>query len=343
MRFKVYLKDHLWVAINFIVTMFIINLMLISITELAESIYEIVYMNVLVFSVSLAFLLVRYSIYKSNYKDFIAALNKEEDIDLLLPKGSNFESKLIKAVVELKNKQAYEKISELKNELNEINDYITKWVHEIKIPISVSELLIDKIEENNELNFSISEGLRGELERIKFLIEQVLYAGRASSYSEDLTVNEINLKKVVRDAIKKNSFFFISKKIDLKLGDMNFNVMTDKKWISYILEQIINNACKYVDEEKGAIVISAKENEKEVKLSVKDNGVGIPLKDIKRVFDKGFTGENGRRGSKSTGMGLYFSKKMVQKLNHNIEVTSEVGNYTEFTLVFYKLSDYFML
>lgn len=342
MKLKVYLKDHLWAAINLGVIMFIINLMLVSSTVLAESIYEIIYMNILVLSVSLAFLLFRYNIWKWNYQEFNDALNKEEDIDLVLPKGDNFQIKLIKAVIELKNKKTYEEINKLKDELNEINDYITKWIHEIKIPISVCELIIDKIEENSEAYSDVSEELRGELARIKFLIEQVLYVGRASSYSEDLMINEVNLEKVVRDVVKKNSFFFISKKIDLRLDNINFNVMTDKKWISYILEQIINNACKYVDE-KGLIQIYAKENEEEVRLHIKDNGIGILPKDINRVFDKGFTGENGRKVAKSTGMGLYFSQNMAQKLNHSIQATSEVGKYTEFTIVFYKLSDYFMI
>lgn len=342
MKLKVYLKDHLWAAINLGVIMFIINLMLVSSTVLAESIYEIIYMNILVLSVSLAFLLFRYNIWKWNYQEFNDALNKEEDIDLVLPKGDNFQIKLIKAVIELKNKKTYEEINKLKDELNEINDYITKWIHELKIPISVCELIIDKIEENSEAYSDVSEELRGELARIKFLIEQVLYVGRASSYSEDLMINEVNLEKVVRDVVKKNSFFFISKKIDLRLDNINFNVMTDKKWISYILEQIINNACKYVDE-KGLIQIYAEENEEEVKLHIKDNGIGILPKDINRVFDKGFTGENGRKVAKSTGMGLYFSQNMAQKLNHSIQATSEVGKYTEFTIVFYKLSDYFMI
>lgn len=342
MKLKVYLKDHLWAAINLGVIMFIINLILVSSTVLAESIYEIIYMNILVLSVSLAFLLFRYNIWKWNCQEFNDALNKEEDIDLVLPKGDNFQIKLIKAVIELKNKKTYEEINKLKDELNEINDYITKWIHEIKIPISVCELIIDKIEENSEAYSDVSEELRGELARIKFLIEQVLYVGRASSYSEDLMINEVNLEKAVRDVVKKNSFFFISKKIDLRLDNINFNVMTDKKWISYILEQIINNACKYVDE-KGLIQIYAEENEEEVRLHIKDNGIGILPKDINRVFDKGFTGENGRKVAKSTGMGLYFSQNMAQKLNHSIQATSEVDKYTEFTIVFYKLSDYFMI
>ncbi|WP_406542338.1 sensor histidine kinase [Clostridium ljungdahlii] len=263
-----------------------------------------------------------------------------KSVDLLIAKDDVFEAKLIKDTIKLKNKELYENVNELKEELDELNEYITKWVHEIKIPISVCELILDKLEDTVDTNSDIPESLRGELARIKFLVEQVLYAGRASSYSQDLLINEVNIKQVVNEAVKKNAFFFISKKIDLRLKKLEFNVLTDKKWLSYILEQVLNNACKYVGE-NGIVEIYCEEDEKTIRLCVRDNGIGILPKDISRVFDKGYTGSNGRKNGKSTGMGLYFSKKMAEKLNHDIKAVSQAGNYTEFIITFYKLSDYF--
>lgn len=340
MNFKVYLKKSFWSILHFIIVILIVNLVLVSSTEFSKLIYDIIYMNIVVFCISVFFLAFRYKIWKSCYKDFYKQLIQEENIDLVIPKGDAFETELIERTIKLKNKELYENTNKLKAELDELNEYITKWVHEIKIPISVCELISDKIEDNIDIESNVSESLRSELARIKFLVEQVLYAGRASSYSEDLLINEVNIKEVVNEAVRKNAFFFISKKIDLKLKELQFSVFTDKKWISYILEQILNNACKYVDE-NGTVEIYCKEDEKSIELSIRDNGIGILLQDIARIFDKGFTGNNGRKGGKSTGMGLYFSKKMAEKLNHDIKVISEVGKYTEFTVVFYKISDYF--
>ena len=132
---------------------------------------------------------------------------------------------------------------------------------------------------------------------------------------------------------------FISKKIELKINHLDFNIYTDRKWTYYVIEQIINNACKYVDV-GGKIELNAEERDESIILSIRDNGIGIPAKDINRIFDKGFTGENGRKTSKSTGMGLYICKKVSEQLNFNIEVSSEVSKYTEFRIIFYKLSDY---
>lgn len=344
MNLKKYLKDSLWVIFYFTVIVIIIDLILISSTPISKSIHDIIYMNILIFVTSVFFLAFDYFRWKSRYKEFRDALDKGYNIDLLIPESDKFEVELIKDAMKIKNKEMYKRTKELEELLDEINDYITKWTHEIKIPISVCELIADKIAEDNniESSFKLSEEIRMELERIKFLVNQVLYTGRASSYSEDISMNEVNLEKTVRDVIKKNASFFISKKTDFKLSNLKFEVTTDEKWVSYILDQILNNACKYIDH-NGKIEIFAREDERTIRLSIRDNGVGILPKDIKRVFDKGFTGENGRRVAKSTGMGLYLSKKMSEKLGHNIEVYSEVGRYTEFVIVFYKLSDYFMM
>lgn len=238
----------------------------------------------------------------------------------------------------------YNKVGNLQDHLHEINDYITRWVHEIKIPISVCELIMDKITLETDLRSigKASENLRIEIEKMKFLIDQVLYASRASHYVEDFMVDEINLEKMVKEVVKKNSTFFISKNITVELDNLNFNVLTDRKWILYILQQILNNAYKYLDY-NGKVRIYGVEDDKTVKLKIRDNGVGIAPEDIRRVFDKGFTGENGRRVAKSTGMALYYSKKIATKLGHDIEVSSQEGQYTEFTIIFYKLMDYFKM
>ncbi|WP_234978644.1 sensor histidine kinase [Anaerosalibacter sp. Marseille-P3206] len=313
-------------------------MILLSSTALNRSISDIIYMNILIFSVSLIFLIIAYIKWRNTYKDIRKALCNKENIDRLLPNGNKLEQALMREIIDFKNEEKTIETSKLKEDLQEIHDYITKWVHEIKIPLSVCELIADKIEE--EELYDISGELRQELERINFLTSQVLYTSRVSSYSEDFIIEEINIDGLVKSVIKNNINAFLSKKIEVVIDDLNYNVFTDSKWTFYILDQIINNACKYVDIH-GKIEISAEEDDESVILSIKDNGMGIPTKDIERIFDRGFTGDNGRKTTKSTGMGLYIVRKIAIKLNIKIEVSSKVSQYTEFKIIFYKIADYF--
>lgn len=338
MSFFKYLKDSFWTILYFIIIILIINLILLSSTALDKSTSDIIYMNILIFFISLMFLLVGYVKWRNTYKDIRKALCNKEDIDRLLPNGNKLEQILIREIVDFKNEENTIETSELKEDLQEIHDYITKWVHEIKIPLSVCELIADKIEEEDL--YDISKELRQELERINFLTSQVLYTSRASSYSEDFIIEEVNLDGLVKSVIKNNINTFLSKKIEVVIDDLDYNVFTDSKWTFYILDQIINNACKYVDIH-GEIEICAIEDDESVILSIVDNGMGIPAKDIGRIFDRGFTGDNGRKTTKSTGMGLYIVRKIANKLNIKIEVSSQVSEYTEFSLIFYKIADYF--
>ncbi|MBP3039283.1 sensor histidine kinase [Bacillaceae bacterium Marseille-Q3522] len=338
-----YLKNN-FLKIGYFFSIFaVVNLILLTSTPIQASAVDILYLDFLLLFISLLFLIIDYRKWKNTYSELLDAIHKGTPIEAVLQDiNTSFEIQLIKEIVQLKNKEMEKNVKSVKQNLEEVNDYIMKWVHEIKTPIAVCELIADKIEENNPANENhrLSEELRLEIERIKFLIHQVLYTSRSASYAEDLQISEINIERLIKDIIKSNAQLFIAKKIEIKLGHLHYDVMSDKKWLSYIINQIINNACKYVGQ-GGKIEIRAEENEKLVRLHIKDNGIGISEKDISRIFDKGFTGENGRKIARSTGMGLYLSQKMAHKLRHDIFVSSKEGSFTELTLVFYKLSDYF--
>ena len=335
MNVMTYIRNSALKILYFICILFTINLILLSSNPIDAQFTDIAYMDFLLLFISLIFTFIDYRRWTYSYKGICQAINNKDKVDTRLPISSYyFEVQLIKDIVKLKNIEMEEKVQEVKSELDEMNDYITKWVHEIKIPVSVCELIADKIDE-----IDISEQLILEFNRINFLINQVLYTSRSSSYSEDLQINEINIETLIKKAVRRNATLFISKNISLELGNINYTVTTDEKWLSYIVDQLINNACKYVPND-GKINIYAKEEDRNIVLYVKDNGIGIKEKDIKRIFDRGFTGENGRLLAKSTGMGLYLSKKMAHKLSHNIYVKSEEEKGTEFSVCFYKLSDY---
>lgn len=316
---------------------FMINLVLISSTSLDKSIDDIIYLDVLLLLTISVYFVYDFLRQKSRFGKVLKALAENKSTDYQLPYDQSFYSRLLRAVTAGKEKENLALVASYKNKMDELNDYIIKWVHEIKIPISVLELML---ENTDAMGNDSSRKFKAEIARIRFLANQVLYAGRASHYQEDLNISEFPLQKVVREALRTNSHFFISKNIEIAATSLDYNVLSDEKWIIYILEQILNNASKYVGE-GGKVAIFAREDEKAVHLHIRDNGIGIPPSDISRIFDKGFTGENGRKTSKSTGMGLYYAKIIAGRLSLDLEVSSKVGEYTEFVITFYKLSEYF--
>ncbi len=221
-----------------------------------------------------------------------------------------------------------EHIKYFKNIQSEYQEYIETWVHEIKTPIASLMLIID----NNEDTVPIS--MKNEVKKVEDYIDQVLYYCRSSDVSKDYIVKSFELEKVVRKVIRKNASDFINKKIQLDIKNINNQIYSDPKWVEFILNQVINNAIKYSEKEIGKITIDSNVNKNNIILSIKDNGVGISARDINRVFEKGFTGENGRRFGKSTGIGLYLCKKLCDKLGLGLKLISKENEGTEVRIIF---------
>ena len=200
------------------------------------------------------------------------------------------------------------------------NDYYTAWVHQIKTPIATMKLLLSQnAEENKELS--------AELFRIEQYVEMVLSYIRLRSDSNDLVIKEYSLDELIRETIRKFAPQFIAKKLKLNYKPTNKTAVTDKKWLMFIFEQLIFNAIKYTPE--GEITISVEGNT--VKIS--DTGIGIAPEDIPRIFEKGYTGANGRLGQKSSGLGLFLSKKAASLISADISVQSIPGSGTEFSVI----------
>ena len=261
-------------------------------------------------------------------------IEDEKDIDSYCIDDNFLEGKIINYIIDYKDKKLENETKECENQLKDMEEYISRWVHEIKLPLSAMKIILDR--DSDDMISSIEN----ELEKMNFLVNSVMYGSRATASAEDIFIKEENLKDIVRTAVKSNSFFLIKNNISPKLGDLDFKVYTDKKWIIYVLGQLINNSIKY-SKENGVIEFSAEDKGESIELKIRDNGIGINEEDLERVFNKGFTGSNGRNSVyKSTGMGLYFSKKIIDKLNHSIEVESVKDKYTLFRIRFYKISDY---
>lgn len=189
--------------------------------------------------------------------------------------------------------------------------------------------------ENNKN--AITKSIDEELDKVENYIEQALFYARSNTVEKDYYIRKVVLKEIVNESIKKNKSSLIQEKISIDIHDLEIEVNTDNKWIVFILNQIIQNSIKYRKKENSVMEIYANQGKENVILYIKDNGIGIKQGEITRVFEKGFTGTNGRLSNKkSTGIGLYLCKKLCNKLGIGIELNSVQNEGTEVKLVFPK-------
>ncbi|MCG4580943.1 sensor histidine kinase [Clostridium cochlearium] len=267
-----------------------------------------------------------------NYYDEIDSILEKLDKKYLLPellKEANFiQGEKLNSILKEVSRDMHENVKYYKDMQEDYREYIETWVHEIKTPIASTKLIIEnnRNEVTNKIDFQI--------DRIENFVEQVLYYSRSNNVSKDYIIKQINLECVVKNVIKRNYRDFIHKKIKLHIKDINEIVHSDRKWVEFIINQIIVNSVKYASNKEPMISIYSIKKANSVMLTIEDNGVGIIDKDINRVFEKGFTGENGRRFRKSTGMGLYLCEKLCSKLGLKISIDSEEDKGTKATLIF---------
>lgn len=223
------------------------------------------------------------------------------------------------ALVRLINAEKGQEINELKRRKRDMTEYYTMWVHQIKTPIAAMRLLLQ--EEDIAGNREVSE----ELFHIEQYVEMALQYLRLSADSTDYIIRRIKLDEVVKEAVRKYARLFIRKKIKLDFQPLNTQVLTDEKWLEFVVEQLLSNALKYTA--SGSISIYMEEQADRV-LVIEDTGIGIRPEDLPRVCEKGYTGYNGHTDKRSTGIGLYLCKRILNKLGHTIEIESEVGKGT---------------
>ncbi|HAT4184150.1 TPA: HAMP domain-containing histidine kinase [Clostridium perfringens] len=266
--------------------------------------------------------------YYDEIKENMESLDKKYLISEVIEEGTFTESKLIYEVICKSNKAMNDEIGEFKRGINDYREYIELWVHEIKTPIATCKLLI----ENNES--ALTESIGEEVCKLENYIDQALFYTRSNTLEKDYIIKEMSLSSCVNKVLNNNADSLIKKKVKISLGDLEKMVYSDSKWIEFILGQIISNSIKYMNKEHKELKIYCNENSKYVILNIEDNGAGISEKDISRVFDKGFTGENGRKFGKSTGIGLYLCKKLCKKLGLDITLISEEGKFTRVSIIF---------
>lgn len=339
MSFKKYLSDKRYLILFYCVLMSFISLVIYLDDIIEVNSGNILYINI----ISTAFFLLYLGIEFLLKKKYYASLNeivKENKNDLIyrLPDPPTHEQYLYHQLLRNLFKEQNTKIKELLNEKKDHLEFITSWVHGVKTPIAVSRLILENNQEKKQEE--IFNSLEEEIEKIENFVEQALYYSRIDAFAKDYFIKDVQLERVIKESIKKHAKTFINKRIKIELADLNHDVTTDKKWLTFIIHQIIDNALKYTNE-AGKIRVYAEKDEKETRLIIQDNGIGIKVEDLLRVFDKGFTGYNGREKDQSTGLGLYLAKKLARKLGHDLSIDSKYQEYTSVTIHFPKLLDYF--
>ena len=318
---KSYLKKNIKVYILFVVFIAIFFIMFYLYNLPLEA---LIYTGSFCFLAALIASFSDFVNYRESYKKlkFLEKniLNDLED----LPKSLDIRIDYYHKIIE----KLYEELEKLTQENRQKNtdmvDYYSMWVHQIKTPIAAMNFLLD----NEEVDQKI---LQQELFKIERYVEMVLTYIRLDSISSDYVITKINLDEVVKDSVKKYATIFINKKIKLNYVSHETMVISDKKWLSFAFEQILGNSVKYTST-GGEITIETCEN----KLIIEDNGMGIKEEDLPRIFEKGFTGFNGRYEKKSSGLGLYLCKKTLDKLGHHVEISSKVGEGTRIEIIFPK-------
>lgn len=228
------------------------------------------------------------------------------------------------------DKSMMENINNYRNETEDFKEYVEMWIHEIKIPIAGLMLMYHN-------NKTVNKNFLDQLNSLDNLTDQILYYVRSNYAEKDFLIKEASIDKIINEVLLKNKDSILENHIDVTVDVKNIKVLTDSKWLVFILSQIINNSIKYCDNNrKSYIMFYIEDNEKETTLHIKDNGIGVNASDLKHVFDKSFTGENGRKMRNSTGFGLYISKKLIEKLGHKISATSEENKYFEIAITFGK-------
>lgn len=292
-----------------------------------------IYIPLIIFGLYMAGFIYEYQIKKRYYDELQKTIDELDEKYLIteIMKTPNFiEGKILKNILGQVDKSMHEQVNKYKYLQEDYKEFIELWIHEVKLPLTTSKMIIEN--NKNKVTRSIEE----ELDSIENYVEHALFYARSSAVEKDYYIRKCNLKDIVNESIKKNKTSLIEEKVDINIHDLDNVVSTDSKWIVFILGQIIQNSVKYRNKKSLLNIEVYSEPKKDnTVLYIKDNGIGIKKEEISRVFDKGFTGTNGRlAGKKSTGIGLYLCRNLCEKLGVSINVKSTDSVGTVVSLVF---------
>lgn len=325
---KLYVKNHLPLILLNLLGALALSLFLLATGNAIQTVLFIfiTWMLVLILCLTICYLSRKKRLDK--LLEMAGQLKERYLIPEVMQEPDRAEEQVFYQLLKMSEKSMLERIGEVERERGEYRAYIEQWVHEVKTPITALKLLC----ENNRSPFS--RDVLAELENINRYTEQALYYARSEHTEKDYSIREMNLADVVHGAIADNKYLLRQCDMAITVDDLEPVVYADDKWVRFILNQIISNAVKYRAPQHPALRIFTERSDDQVLLSIADNGIGIPESDLPRIFEKGFTGQNGRTIHSSTGIGLYLCKRLCDKLGIGLAASSS-DKGTTITLSFH--------
>lgn len=324
---KTYLKNRIPFLILQLLCMMTLSVFLLTVGNSLDCVLLILLVWFIVLGVSMSAV---YFKRKKEMKSLLYIQDKLKEqylISELISVPERADDQVFYQLLKRAEKSMLEHIGAIRCERAEYKEYIEQWIHEVKTPITAIKLLC----ENNRYPFT--RELLVELEKTTRFTEQALYYARSEHTEKDYLIREISLLDVIHNAIADNKYFLIQNNVTVDIHDCDNTIFSDEKWIRFILNQLIINAVKYRTEQP-TLYIYTKCKDNQVNLFIKDNGIGISSNDLPLIFEKGFTGQNGRVKQNSTGIGLYLCKRLCDKLGIGIDASSNI-NGTTLILSFY--------
>lgn len=328
---KQYLKNQLPVLLINLLGMLALALFLIASGNNIQTVLFILVVWLIVLASCLLLFYFSRKKYLNKLLDMTEQLEEQYLLPEIMQKPEKADEQVFYQIMKMAEKSMLERIGEVQRERKEYKEYIEQWIHEVKTPITAIKLIC----ENNRCSFT--RDLMAELENINRFTEQALYYARSEHTEKDYSVREIRLSDVVHGAIAGNKYLLRQNNVAVTVENVEYSIYSDDKWLRFILDQLISNAVKYRIGQPVLHFSAVKENDRVI-LSVEDNGIGIPQSDLPRMFEKGFTGQNGRTIHSSTGIGLYLCKRLCDKLGIGISASSE-GKGTTISLSF-RINDF---
>ena len=327
MKFSDYITDRIVSVVCFVISEGLVFglLWLVEVPMVFSIFTEIIFL--LFFLASLIWDYHRRSGYYNRLLQLLDRLDEKTLLMEIAERPGFLDAKIVSYILKQNNKYQNDKIAEMQKQSRDYRDFLDTWVHEIKTPITSARLIIEN--EKNPTTLKIED----ELRKIDNFVELVLYYARSSDVEKDFKVENTTLKALVSTALKTYSKPIIQAGGRIHMEGMDIPVCADSKSCSFIIGQVVSNAIKYRQEEF-RLEFRSQVQKNRTALLIYDNGIGISRADLSRVFDKGFTGENGRRFPKSTGIGLYLCKKLCDRMNIAISISSEKGQGTTVALYF---------
>ena len=327
MNGKLYWKNRLPFLLTNLVCMIALTVFLFVCGNSLSAVLLILIAWIVIVSVGLGFTYWKRKRQMQRLLDMTEQLSERYLISEVMELPEQAEDQVYYRILKMAGKSMLEQISEVKRERLEYKEYIEQWIHEIKTPITAMKLLC----ENHRTDWT--KELLVELEKTNRFTEQALYFARSEYTEKDYSVREIALAQIVHQAIADNKYLLLQSGMRLEVEEIQDTVYSDEKWVRFILNQLIANAVKYRTGQP-VLRFSACRQQNQVVLMVEDNGIGISPSDLPRIFEKGFTGQNGRIVQQSTGIGLYLCKRLCEKLGIGISANSE-GKGTTISLFFH--------